>query len=108
MLPRPLMMRISRKSCSSFTELAVGLTERSGLGCWAPAGMASAITPRSAKAPIARRRREASFNMLIAPLVEPLRAGHHRADWPLRLDRFPIGRQPAPGAGAVAALRHPV
>src|ERR1700676_864021 len=99
MLPRPLRMRFSRNSLSSLTELAVGLGEPSGLSCCALAGTASAINPRSRKAPTAKRMRARSIAILVAP---------SKCEPALGLDLLLIGRQPAPGPGAVTALRHPV
>src|SRR6266478_3067734 len=99
MLPRPLMIRISRNSSCSLTELAVGLTAVSELRCWALADGASATharrKPKSsterrrAETPAAKRMRQRNFVMVVRSC--------------LRLDRLAVRGHPAPRPRPVAA-----
>src|SRR5947207_2577948 len=115
-LTRPWIRFSSCSSCCSLTELAVGLTE---FGCCACAGAASATRSNKAQVasvvPSARRKnrpRDAITRSIplaplrlrrngVSPIVMPKAA-------PSGVDAFPIRRLPAPGAGAIAALGHPL
>src|SRR5262249_42286971 len=122
MVQRPEIRSSSLNSWSSLTELAVGLTELSGLRCCAPAGAATATTSASARAPSMKRMCAVSLVILQLPpsimsspaKPPPAQAAGARmgtrvgASGSLRRDRLAIGRLPAPGAGAVAALDHPL
>src|SRR5215471_4751826 len=122
MVQRPEIRSSSLNSWSSLTELAVGLTELSGLRCCAPAGAATATTSASARAPSMKRMRAVSLVILQLPpsimsspaKPPPARAAGAKmgtragASGSLRRDRLAIGGLPAPGAGAVAALDHPL
>src|SRR5215813_9101220 len=92
-LQRPEMRSSCWNSLSSLTELAVGLTEPSGLACCARAGAATATIRAIASAPTMNRMRVTRPGMTVLRI------------W-LRRDGFAIGRLPAPGAGAIAALDH--
>src|SRR5918911_1826743 len=102
----------SCSSCCSFTELAVGLTE---FGCCACAGAARPTRSNKAHAPSARRKvltRDAITQLHSTGAARQRRNGVspslHSERPPSGVDRLPIGRLPAPGAGAVAALGHPL
>src|SRR5690349_1227329 len=134
MVPRPFTSPSARSSWSSFTALAVGLTE---VGCWAPAGATAKTSAKSASAPRIKRMRVRMVmrslricssplpacgerwaprapgeGLLRAPstLKEPLtptlspQAGRGS----LHRDGFAVGGLPAPRARAVAALHHPL
>src|SRR5262245_17687137 len=101
MVQRPEMRSSSLRSWSSRTELAVGLTELSGLRCCALAGAATATISASAIAPTMKRRRAVSFGIFALPCI-----GRRSPAQLLRRDGLAISRLPAPSAGAVAALDH--
>src|SRR5262245_31012432 len=109
----------SWNSCSSLTELAVGLTE---VGCCAAAGSAMNANAASASIATATRRRP---NIVVMPFSPPVfvrrmsrtdnrLAGSRtmlpeflvRSDVGLRRDGFLVGSLPAPGARSVTALDH--
>src|SRR5215510_13003655 len=113
MVIRPWTWLSCRSRSCSLTELAVGLTDA---GCCAPAGIARQMRPTKVNAPSMMRMRA---SIAILPSGFSGRRGHPlprrrslrfcRPPWrPLRRDRFAIGGLPAPGAGAVAALHHPL
>src|SRR5215813_15434902 len=89
----------SWNSCSSLTELAVGLTE---VGCCAAAGTAVIANIASANIASAPRRRASIMVMPFSPPALLLFAS------PLRGDGLLVGGLPAPGTRAVAALDHPL
>src|SRR3954466_5676947 len=103
MVQRPEIRLSSLSSWLSWTALAVGLTELSGLRCWAFTGAAQARMSASASAPTMKRMRVKCVAMRVPPC------------WPtscvstllrLRRHRLAICRLPTPSAGAVAALDH--
>src|SRR6266536_2930068 len=99
-------MRLSSwSSLSSFTALAVGLTED---GCCAPAGGTNEISPTSVNAAKTSRRRATSLVMPVPPLLLSPLPVHGRGCTALHRDLLAVRGLPAPGAGAVAALHHPL
>src|SRR5712671_1936219 len=108
MLPRPLMIRISRSSSCSLTELAVGLTGVSGPRCCAPAGGAGTTHARRkpkrrterrrAEAPAANRMRERNFVMFVPSCAQ----GYSPPSWP-GLSRPSTPCLPKPGKKGVDA-----
>src|ERR1700738_1160565 len=95
MVQRPEIRLSSWRSASSFTELAVGLTELSGLRCCAPAGGATARIVRNSKAATTKRMRATSIAMIVTPIIKGviIRAaddpvilvddvGHQGVSWP--------------------------
>src|SRR5436853_2060189 len=101
-----------RRNCSnsfcSFTELAVGLTDE---GCCAAAGGVSPTSAAKAKYATTSRRRARSLITFFLPFLVHLsprtRRQREGTRW-LHRDLLAIRRLPAPGAGAVAALHHPL
>src|SRR6476646_6181973 len=133
MVPRPLTSLSWFSSCCSCTALPFGLTE---LGCCAPAGAASATTKTSARAPASTRKCATNFvipSLLLSNTFEsaarslaprrgairsrcsrgrrfanPRRRSRSRAAAQSGRDVLVVGGLPTPGAGAVAAPRHPL
>src|SRR5664279_1467020 len=114
MLPRPWIWPSSFKSCCSWTELAVGLTDA---GCCAETGATVATTNASARAPAMKRIFIISFTIATSPLNRNFLVayiggaglfGPAPPAFRSGRDIFAIGRLPAPCTGAVAALGHPL
>src|SRR5215212_10499845 len=97
------------RSCCSFTEDAVGLTE---LGCCAPAGAATARISAKTNAPMMKRACASNLTMPNLPdfFAAAFGCGSTFAfgTAPLGRDGLAIRRLPAPGAGRVAALGDPL
>src|SRR5581483_1015289 len=93
----------------SFTALAVGLTE---LGCCAATGNAQATTKASASAPTIPRTCAISFAISLPPRSSPpgiaARVLLPAPRFSSGRNRLVIGGLPAPGAGAITALGHPL
>src|SRR6185437_1592355 len=110
-VPRPWIDLSCCNSCCSCTAFALGSTE---FGCCAETGAAIATTTMSTSAPAIRRILARDFAMSFTPLKSAVLAigggGRQRLVPPAASgrDRLVIGRLPAPGAGAVAAPRHPL
>src|SRR5690349_10614068 len=99
------------RSCCSLTELAVGLTEPSGLRCCAAAGIAMITSNASDNAPTRKRNCAKTFAIPLSPkdfffehgCGPDIRAAPAVASG---RDGLAIRSLPAPRTGAVAALRH--
>src|SRR6478752_2656005 len=104
MVQRPEIRLNSRKSCSSFTELAWGSTL---VGCWALTGCTPTSKAKSASVPTTMRNLATSVVMAVPPMrLELSTATARRPPSPARSSRdgLAIGGLPAPGARAVATL----
>src|ERR1700677_4071596 len=106
---RPSMRGNCWSNVFSSTALVVGLGVPSGLRCCAVAGTAAAAIIRNPDMPTTTQMRASSFVMVtLLPSGRSDGSAPRRSRGGSSRNPFVISGRPAPGAGAVAALRDPI